>query len=183
MSGINKAVIVGRLGKDPELKELPNGSVTNFTVATSEKWSKDGEEKERTEWHRISCFGKLAELTSKYLSKGRQVYVEGKLRTRSYDKDGITHYTTDIIADRVEFLGDAKKAEADDAADTASDMPPKKEASAAPKARSRARRPAASTTVSSPGCDETRRRETAPPHPSTEPNASTIRSPARPSWP
>lgn len=112
MSGINKVIILGRLGQDPEVKTFDDGgAVTSFSVATSEKWKKDGEDKEKTEWHRISCFGKLGEVAAKYLVKGRQVYIEGKIRTRSWDKDGETRYATDIIADKIEFIGDSKSSE------------------------------------------------------------------------
>lgn len=110
MSGINSVTILGRLGAAPEIKDLPSGDkVCTFSVATSEKWNdkKTGEEKENTSWHRISTFGKLAEVCSKYLDKGKQIYLSGKLKYRTYEKDGITMYATDIIADRVEFLGSA----------------------------------------------------------------------------
>ena len=123
MSGINKCIILGRLGQDPESKQLESGMVTNFTVATSEKWTKDGQAQEKTEWHRISTFGKLAELTGQYLKKGRQVYIEGKIRTRQWDKDGETRYSTDIIADKVEFLGDAKNADTSDNTTTTTAAP------------------------------------------------------------
>jgi len=112
MSGINKVILVGNLGKDPEVKKLGDQSVCNFTIATSEKWTKDGEDKEKTEWHRVTVWGKLAEICGKYLAKGKQVYVEGKLQTRSYDKEGTTVYTTEIIASNVQFLG-GKVAETD----------------------------------------------------------------------
>jgi single-strand DNA-binding protein len=108
MAGINKVIIVGRLGKDPEIRYTPSGSaVANFSVATSEEWKdkNSGEKKERTEWHRIVAFDKLGEICGKYLSKGRQVYVEGKLQTSSYEKEGVKRYSTDIIASNVEFLG------------------------------------------------------------------------------
>ncbi len=105
MSGINKVILVGRLGTDPEVKELTsNGKVCKFSVATSESWTKDGTKQEKTEWHRIVVWGKLAELCGLYLAKGKQVYVEGKLQTSSYEKDGVTKYSTDIIANNVQFL-------------------------------------------------------------------------------
>lgn len=121
MSGINKVIIVGRLGTDPEVKELDSGTMTTFSVATSEKWTKDGETKEKTEWHKVTTFGKLAVLCGEYLRKGRQVYLEGKLQTRQYDKDGETRYTTGIIADKVEFLGSAQAA--DEVAETKTATP------------------------------------------------------------
>lgn len=109
MAGINKVIIIGNLGGDPEVRYTPNGSaVANFNVATSESWKdkNTGEKKERTEWHRIVVWGKLGELCGEYLSKGRQVYLEGRLQTRSYeDKDGVKRYMTEIIATDVQFLG------------------------------------------------------------------------------
>ena len=109
MKGINKAIVVGNLGQDPETRYMPSGSaVTNISVATSESWKdKDsGEQKDRTEWHRISAFGKLAEIMGQYLTKGSQVYIEGKLRTRKWqDKQGNDRYTTEIIADEMQMLG------------------------------------------------------------------------------
>jgi len=108
MSGVNKVIIVGRLGKDPEVKHFQDGSaVANFSVATSQEWKDKttGEKKEKTEWHRIVAFRKLAELCGQYLAKGRQVYVEGRLQTRQYEKDSQTHYVTEVVANEVQFLG------------------------------------------------------------------------------
>jgi single-strand DNA-binding protein len=107
MSGINKVIIVGRLGQDPEMKAVGAGStVTRLNVATSESWTdKTGNKQERTEWHRITVWGKLAELCGKYLAKGRQVYVEGKLQTRSWEDNGQKKYATEIVASTVQFLG------------------------------------------------------------------------------
>ena len=108
MAGINKAIIVGRLGRDPELRYTPDGTaVANFSVATSEEWKdkNSGEKKERTEWHRIVAWRRLGEICGEYLSKGRQVYIEGKLQTRSWEQDGVTRYTTEIVATDVQFLG------------------------------------------------------------------------------
>ncbi len=108
MSGINKVIVVGRLGADPELKTVTGGqNVARLSVATSENWTdKQGQKQERTEWHRIVVWGKLAELCGKYLSKGRQVYVEGRLQTRSWeDPQGQKKYTTEIVANTVQFLG------------------------------------------------------------------------------
>ena len=106
MSGINKVIIVGRLGNDPEMKAVGQGAtVTRLSVATSESWTdKNGQKQERTEWHRITVWGKLAELCGKYLAKGRQVYVEGKLQTRSWEDNGVKKYATDIVASTVQFL-------------------------------------------------------------------------------
>jgi len=108
MSGVNKVIIVGRLGSDPELKNLGNGqSVARLSVATSENWvSKDGQKQERTEWHRVTVWGRQAENCAKHLSKGRQVFVEGRLQTRSWeDQQGQKKYSTEIVANNVQFLG------------------------------------------------------------------------------
>ena len=106
--GVNKVILVGNLGKDPEIRYMPNGNaVANLTLATTESWKdkQTGDQQEKTEWHRIVAFGKLGEICGEYLSKGRQVYVEGKLQTRSWEKDGITRYSTEIVASDVQFLG------------------------------------------------------------------------------
>ncbi|MBC7742367.1 MAG: single-stranded DNA-binding protein [Bdellovibrionaceae bacterium] len=109
MSGVNKVIIVGRLGQDPEMKAVGQGAtVTRLNVATSENWmGKDGQKQERTEWHRIVVWGKLAEICGKYLAKGRQVYVEGRLQTRSWEDNGQKKYSTEIVANTVQFLGTA----------------------------------------------------------------------------
>ena len=107
--GINKVILVGNLGKDPETRYMPSGSaVTNLTLATSESWKdkQSGEAQERTEWHKIAMFGRLAEIAAEYLRKGSQVYIEGKLRTRKWqDKEGKDRYTTEIVADEMQMLG------------------------------------------------------------------------------
>ncbi len=108
MSGVNKVIIVGRLGLDPEVKSLGSGqTVTRLSVATSENWvDKEGQKQERTEWHKIVVWGRLAEICGKHLSKGRQVYLEGRLQTRSWeDQQGQKRYTTEIVAQTVQFLG------------------------------------------------------------------------------
>ncbi|MBE8162510.1 MAG: single-stranded DNA-binding protein [Bdellovibrionaceae bacterium] len=109
---LNKAMIIGRLGNNPEVKTISTGNtVANFSIATSENWLKDGEKQERTEWHRIVVWGKMADICGKYLSKGSSVYVEGRIQTRSWeDKDGQKRYTTEINAQRVQFL-DTKKSQ------------------------------------------------------------------------
>lgn len=110
MSGVNKVIIVGRLGTDPEIKTVGNNNtVARLSVATSENWTdREGQKQERTEWHRVVVWGKLAELCGKFLSKGRQVYVEGRLQTRSWeDQQGQKRYTTEIVANTVQFLGAA----------------------------------------------------------------------------
>ncbi|PMQ16878.1 Single-stranded DNA-binding protein [Janthinobacterium sp. AD80] len=109
MASVNKVIIVGNLGRDPEIRYMPSGdAIANIAVATSYK-SKDrntGEQKELTEWHRISFFGRLAEIVGQYLKKGSSVYVEGRLQTRKYtDKDGVEKYATDIIAEQMQMLG------------------------------------------------------------------------------
>ena len=108
MSGVNRVIIIGNLGNDPETKYLPDGkAVTNISIATSEKWKdkNTGQEQEKTEWHRIIFFGKLAEIAGKYLKKGSKAYVEGSLRTNKWqDKDGKDRYTTEIIAKELQML-------------------------------------------------------------------------------
>ena len=107
---VNKVILLGRLGQDPELKYTPGGApVCNFSMATTESWTdKQGQKQEKTEWHRIVVWGKLAELCNQYLSKGRQAFIEGRLQTRSWDdKDGSKRYTTEILANTVQFIGGA----------------------------------------------------------------------------
>lgn len=130
---INKVILIGRLGRDPELRYTPGGkAVANFTMATSETWKDaDGEKQENTEWHRIVLWGKTAELAAKFLAKGSQVYIEGKLQTREWtDKEGAQRYTTEIIANHMTFLsekadkGEGGSAPADDSgADPFDDIP------------------------------------------------------------
>lgn len=109
MSGINKVIIVGRLGQDPEIRNIPDGtSVVNFSVATSDEWTdkNTGGKKEKTEWHKIVAWGRLAEICAQYLSKGKQVYIEGRIQTEEWqDKEGIKRYTTKIIASTMQMLG------------------------------------------------------------------------------
>ncbi|MDX2009958.1 MAG: single-stranded DNA-binding protein [Myxococcaceae bacterium] len=106
--GVNKVILIGNLGKDPEVRFTPSGAaVANFNIATNESWTdKSGQKQERTEWHRIVVWGKLAELCGEYLKKGRQCYVEGRLQTREWtDKEGKKNYTTEVVAQTVQFLG------------------------------------------------------------------------------
>lgn len=126
---VNKVIILGRLGDNPELKNLPSGNaVTNMNVATTERWMKDGKKEEKTEWNRVVVFGKQAENSARYLSKGREVFVEGKLQTRSWeDKDGVKRYTTEIVASNVQFIGgnsdkNAALKQADNAASAGSEV-------------------------------------------------------------
>jgi single-strand DNA-binding protein len=107
MAGVNKVILVGRLGKDPEVRNLENGAaVANFTMATSETYKDKvtGEKKEITDWHNIVLWRGLAEISQKYLHKGDMVYIEGKMRTRSWEKEGVTRYTTEVIADNMTML-------------------------------------------------------------------------------
>jgi single-strand DNA-binding protein len=106
--GINKVILVGNLGADPETRYTPSGTaITTIRIATSESWKdkQTGEQQERTEWHRVKFFGRLAEIAGEYLKKGGQVYVEGRLRTEEYEKDGIKRWSTDIVADEMQMLG------------------------------------------------------------------------------
>jgi single-strand DNA-binding protein len=105
---VNKVILIGHLGADPEVRYTPSGTpVANFRIATGESWTdKQGQRQERTEWHRIVAWNKTAELVGEYLSKGRQVYIEGRLQTRQWDdRDGNKRYTTEIVANQVTFLG------------------------------------------------------------------------------
>jgi|SRR6267378_8709561 len=108
MSGVNKVILLGRLGKDPEARTLESGAmVVNFTLATSEVYKDKvtGERKEITDWHNVVLWRGLAETASKYLHKGDQVYIEGKMRTRSWEKDNVTRYTTEVIGDSMTLIG------------------------------------------------------------------------------
>ena len=107
MKGVNKAILVGAVGKDPDMKSTADGmQIANLSVATSESYKdKSGNKVENTEWHRVSAFGKLADIIGQYVTKGSRVYIEGKLRTRSYDKDGTKVYTTEIVASELQMLG------------------------------------------------------------------------------
>jgi single-strand DNA-binding protein len=108
MAGLNKVMLIGNLGRDPEIRYTQQGlAMVNFSLATSEQWTDktSGERQEKTEWHRIISFGKPAEILEKYLSKGSSVYIEGRLQTRSWEKDGQTHYTTEVVVQNFQFLG------------------------------------------------------------------------------
>ena len=105
--GINKVILVGNLGRDPETRYMPSGgAVTNVSVATSKSWRDrdSGEQKERTEWHRVVFFNRLAEIANEYLKRGSKVYVEGELRTREWEREGQKHYTTEIVANEMQML-------------------------------------------------------------------------------
>ena len=109
MASVNKVILIGALGKDPEIRYAPSGdAICNFSMATSESWKDkaSGEKKEKTEWHKVSAFGRLAEICGEYLKKGTQVYIEGRLQTRKWqDKEGKDRYTTEIVADRMQMFG------------------------------------------------------------------------------
>jgi single-strand DNA-binding protein len=104
--GINKVILIGNVGQDPEVKYMPNGkAVANATLATSESWKgQDGQQQEKTEWHRLVFFGKLAEIVGEYVKKGSKLYVEGKLQTRSWEQDGVKRYTTEIVCNEMQML-------------------------------------------------------------------------------
>lgn len=106
--GVNKVILVATVGKDPEVKYMPSGgAVVNLTAATNESWKdkQTGEKKERTEWHRLTFYNRLAEIVGEYVRKGSQIYVEGRLRTRDYEKEGQKHYVTEIMVDEMQMLG------------------------------------------------------------------------------
>ena len=127
---VNRVILVGNLGRDPEVRVTPTGkTVTHFPLATSEVWNDNaGERKERTEWHNVVVWGKAAEAAGKYLGKGRQVYVEGSLRTRQYDdKDHVRRYVTEVVAQRVQFLGGARSAPAESRPAEPPPLPPQAE--------------------------------------------------------
>ena len=105
---VNKVILVGNLGRDPEIRYTPNGlAVANLTIATTEAWKdkQSGENQERTEWHRVALYSRLAEIAGEYLRKGSKIYLEGRLQTRKWEKDGVTRYSTEIIGDQMQMLG------------------------------------------------------------------------------
>ena len=107
MASLNKVILIGNLGRDPETRYLPNGdAVANISVATTETWKdKSGEKQEKTEWHRVTLYRRLGEIAGEYLKKGSQVYIEGRIEYREYEKDGVKRYSTDIIASEMKMLG------------------------------------------------------------------------------
>lgn len=129
MRGVNKVILVGTCGQDPETRYMPNGNaVTNLSLATSEQWTdkQTGQKVEKTEWHRVSLFGKVAEIAGEYLRKGSQVYIEGKLQTREWEKDGIKRYTTEIVVDMqgtMQLLGGKPEGERPQRQDSAARQP------------------------------------------------------------
>ena len=148
--GVNKVILVGNVGKDPETRYLPSGgAVTNLALATSESWKdkNTGQPQEKTEWHRVSLFGKVAEIAGEYLRKGSQVYIEGKLQTREWEKDGIKRYTTEIIVDMqgtMQLLGGRPDSGGGDSAPRQQRPAPQREQQSAPRpAQQQAPQPAA----------------------------------------
>ena len=135
MASVNKVILIGNLGKDPEVRYLPSGdAVANISIATTETWKdKGGEKQEKTEWHRVSMFSKLAEIAGEYLKKGSQVYIEGRLETRKWtDKEGHERYTTEIRADRMQMLG-SRSGGSERMAPPEDDAPPRSTAAPAKK--------------------------------------------------
>ena len=131
--GINKVILVGTVGKDPEMKYMPSGdAIANISVATNESWKdkSSGEKKEITEWHRVVFFRQLADIVGKYMRKGQQVYIEGSLKTRSWEKDGQKHYATEIIASDMQMLGSKGDGERTEQAAAPKPAPPPKPAPA-----------------------------------------------------
>ena len=117
MGSVNKVILIGHLGKDPDVRHSQSGAtITSFSLATNETWNnKDGQREERTEWHRIVVFGKLADICGQYLKKGKQVFIEGRLQTRSWeDRDGNKRYTTEVVANNMTMLGRAGDMPSDD---------------------------------------------------------------------
>ena len=136
MASVNKVILIGNLGRDPEVRYMPSGdAVANITIATTETWKdKAGEKQEQTEWHRVAMFGKTAEIAGEYLKKGSQVYIEGKLQTRKWtDKEGQERYTTEIRADRMQMLG-SRSGGSERMAPPDDDAPPRSTAAPAKKA-------------------------------------------------
>jgi single-strand DNA-binding protein len=112
MASVNKVILLGNLGRDPETRYTTGGdAVCNLNIATSEQWKdKSGEKQERTEWHRVVLFGRQAEIAGEYLKKGRSVYIEGRIQTRKYtDKDGVEKYSTEVVGDRMQLIGGARE--------------------------------------------------------------------------
>jgi len=148
MASVNKVILVGNLGRDPEMRYMPSGdAIASFSVATTDNWKdKNGQKQERTEWHRISMFGKLAEIAGEYLKKGSSVYIEGRLQTRKWqDKEGNERQTTEVVADRMQMLGGRGAGNSYEAMDDMDQsMPSPRQSSPAP-----AQKPAPASTSSS----------------------------------
>ncbi len=153
MAGVNKVILLGNLGADPEIRHLESGSkVANISIATSEAYVKNGERIEQTEWHRVELWDKLADLCERYLTKGRTVYVEGKIRTNTYqDKDGVTRYDKRIRATNLTFIG-GKGDDDNSSGDTATDM--QQPAQATPSVREDIKQPQAAPERYEPDIDD-----------------------------
>jgi single-strand DNA-binding protein len=135
MASVNKVILVGNLGKDPEVRYMPNGeAVCNFSIATTDSWKdKAGAKQERTEWHSIVMYRKLAEIAGEYLKKGAPVYIEGRLQTRKWqDKEGKDRYTTEIISEQMQMLGGRSNADSDDSSNDYDQTPPPEQSPAKP---------------------------------------------------
>ena len=135
MSGVNKVILVGRLGKDPEVRHLENGAtVANFSMATFETFKdrQTGEKREQTEWHNVVLWRGLAEVAEKYVKKGDMIYIEGKLRTRSWEKDGVTRYTTEVVGDNMTMLGGSGGGSSQQGGDYSQQSQPMQQESAPP---------------------------------------------------
>ena len=158
MASVNKVILVGTLGRDPEMRYLPSGeAVANLAIATADKFkNKQGEMVEQTEWHRVSFFGRTAEVCGQYLKKGSQVYVEGSIRTRKYtDKEGVEKYATEIRGDRMQMLGSKSGGGGmADMDDSGYDQTAGAGAQAAPKSQPRGNAPAAAQRPASSGFDD-----------------------------
>lgn len=134
---LNKVILIGRLGRDPETRHMPNGeAVCNFSVATSEAWNdRNGQRVERTEWHNVTMYRRLAEIAGQYLKKGSQVYLEGKIQSRKYqDKNGVERTAYDIIANEMKMLGDGNSEQQAQSAQAETPTPPRRQAPATPAA-------------------------------------------------
>jgi single-strand DNA-binding protein len=125
MGSVNKVILVGRLGKKPETKPVGETTVANFSVATSQSWKdKQGKKQERTEWHNVTAWGKLAEIAGEYLDKGQEVYIEGRIQTDEVEKDGVKKYYTKVVAENITFLGSkADKSESAEKPSAEEDLP------------------------------------------------------------
>lgn len=138
MASVNKVILVGNLGRDPEMRYMPSGdALASFSIATTDSWKdKNGQKQERTEWHRISMFGKLAEIAGEYLKKGSSVYIEGRLQTRKWqDKEGNERQTTEVVADRMQMLGGRSGANTYEVMDDEASAPAEAPRQSAPSAR------------------------------------------------
>lgn len=133
MASVNKVILIGNLGRDPEVRHMPNGeAVANFSIATTENWKdKSGNAQSKTEWHNIVMYRRLAEIAGEYLKKGRPVYIEGRLQTREWEKDGVKRYSTEIIGDSMQMLGGKDSATSSDNAGQQS-APPASQSSTPP---------------------------------------------------